>query len=85
MVKTTKMPIFSADFYNFPPKYLEISNKVITFAPVKKNNEIGALVQLVRIHACHAWGHGFESRTHRKNTRAVSKMFDAAVFFKNYQ
>ena len=22
----------------------------------------GALVQLVRIHACHAWGHGFESR-----------------------
>ena len=23
----------------------------------------GALVQLVRIHACHAWGHGFESRT----------------------
>ena len=28
----------------------------------------GALVQLVRIHACHAWGHGFESRTHRENT-----------------
>ena len=25
------------------------------------------LVQLVRIHACHAWGHGFESRTHRNN------------------
>ena len=35
----------------------------------------GALVQLVRIHACHAWGHGFESRTHRnqkqKNTEAI--------------
>ena len=30
--------------------------------PQKAN---GALVQLVRIHACHAWGHGFESRTHR--------------------
>ena len=29
----------------------------------------GALVQLVRIHACHAWGHGFESRTHRKATQ----------------
>ena len=27
----------------------------------------GVLVQLVRIHACHAWGHGFESRTHRNN------------------
>ena len=29
----------------------------------------GALVQLVRIHACHAWGHGFESRTHRSTKR----------------
>ena len=28
--------------------------------------EIGAVVQLVRIHACHAWGRGFESRPHRK-------------------
>ena len=41
-----------------------------TFAPAieKGCSEIllfGALVQLVRIHACHAWGHGFESRTHR--------------------
>ncbi len=32
-------------------------------AMIKKEN--GALVQLVRIHACHAWGHGFESRPHR--------------------
>ena len=31
-----------------------------------KSTHNGALVQLVRIHACHAWGHGFESRTHRK-------------------
>ena len=31
----------------------------------------GVLVQLVRIHACHAWGHGFESRTHRENLRAM--------------
>ena len=30
-----------------------------------KTKNTGALVQLVRIHACHAWGHGFESRTHR--------------------
>ena len=39
-----------------------------TFAPANKENQQGALVQLVRIHACHAWGHGFESRTHRKRS-----------------
>ena len=27
----------------------------------------GLVVQLVRIHACHAWGRGFESRPDRKN------------------
>ena len=26
----------------------------------------GSVVQLVRIHACHAWGRGFESRPDRK-------------------
>ena len=35
------------------------SREIVT---IKQN---GALVQLVRIHACHAWGHEFESRTHR--------------------
>ena len=48
-----------------------------TFAPAIERESvgretikiIGALVQLVRIHACHAWGHGFESRTHRKRFR----------------
>ncbi len=27
----------------------------------------GPVVQLVRIHACHAWGRGFESRPDRSN------------------
>ena len=31
----------------------------------------GALVQLVRIHACHAWGHEFEPRTHRHIAKSV--------------
>ena len=39
-----------------------------TFAPAIERESIGrkiigiigALVQLVRIHACHAWGHGFD-------------------------
>ena len=33
---------------------------------MKLRHKIGAVVQLVRIHACHAWGRGFESRPHRK-------------------
>ena len=44
-----------------------------TFAPAIERESvgretikiIGALVQLVRIHACHAWGHEFEPRAHR--------------------
>ena len=59
-----------------------------TFAPAIERESIGrkiikiigALVQLVRIHACHAWGHGFESRTHRtsqtKNPLVSSKLED---------
>ena len=59
-----------------------------TFAPAIERESvgretikiIGALVQLVRIHACHAWGHGFESRTHRtfqmKNPLVSSKSED---------
>ena len=53
-----------------------------TFAPAIEKEKaskraikiIGALVQLVRIHACHAWGHGFESRTHRKSFSDLSKL-----------
>ena len=30
------------------------------------NQNTGAVVQQVRIHACHAWGREFESRPHRR-------------------
>ena len=40
----------------------------------------GALVQLVRIHACHAWGHGFESRTHRERRALIQKRIRAFLF-----
>src|SRR5690554_7360613 len=35
------------------------------------NQYLGLVVQLVRIHACHAWGRGFESRPDRFNQRRV--------------
>ncbi len=56
-------------FKNKILKRLQNSKKHLPLQPQSrekaaiKNN--GALVQLVRIHACHAWGHEFESRTHR--------------------
>ncbi len=34
--------------------------------PLQSQSANGALVQLVRIRACHARGQGFESPTHRK-------------------
>ena len=68
-----------------------------TFAPAIERESvgretikiIGALVQLVRIHACHAWGHGFESRTHRlrkkteirKSKTISSKSVTLGIFF----
>ena len=57
-------------FRKFSPLNFEISIYCSTFALAKErwahfSPRNGALVQLVRIHACHAWGHGFESRTHR--------------------
>ena len=39
----------------------------------------GVLVQLVRMPACHAGGHGFESRTHRKQ-RLFLREASAAFF-----
>ena len=42
----------------------------------------GAVVQLVRIHACHAWGRGFESRPHRR-TR-VPIQYESGLFLFSY-
>ena len=36
------------------------------FEPLRPNNT-GLVVQLVRIHACHAWGREFESRPDRQH------------------
>ena len=48
-------------------KNLVISKKSSTFAPAFEKEQLsGAVVQLVRIPACHAVGREFESRPHRK-------------------
>ena len=56
----------------FFQKHLVISKKSSTFASAFEKEVIGAVVQLVRIHACHAWGRGFESRPHRKEDANAS-------------
>ena len=43
-----------------------------------RNTERGALVQLVRIRACHARGQGFESPTHR--LKRYPDLFDQGIF-----
>ena len=67
---------------NFFSKNLVGSEKVSNFAlangkqrqPLAKREQWnpGAVVQPVRIQACHAWGRGFESRPHRRGERRMS-------------
>ncbi len=45
------------------------------FSREKLKQKIGPVVQLVRIHACHAWGRGFESRPDRKKASGYSGAF----------
>ena len=51
-------------------KYLVNSKKSSTFAPAFEKKTTGAVVQLVRIPACHAVGREFESRPHRQEAEA---------------
>ena len=48
-------------------------------------NRQGAVVQLVRIPACHAVGREFESRPHRKNIRKGVFVFCAETESREYQ
>lgn len=48
------------------------------------NQHQGSVVQLVRIHACHAWGRGFESRPDRKKALEKSKAFCFLCFLMPY-
>ncbi len=52
--------------------YLHMSKKSSTFAPAFEKKTTGAVVQLVRIPACHAVGREFESRPHRQGRKPSS-------------
>ncbi len=47
-----------------------MSKKSSTFAPAFEKKTTGAVVQLVRIPACHAVGREFESRPHRRTSES---------------
>ena len=69
----TKNTLTSWSIKNFCKKKQEILctyKKTLYLCIAFREKHSGALVQLVRIHACHAWGHEFESRTHR-NIRPI--------------
>ena len=51
-------------------------HRIMRRSAVRPPTYIGALVQLVRIPACHAGGHGSESRTHRHNDMNLMKEND---------
>ena len=61
-------------------KYLVNSKKSSTFAPAFEKKTTGAVVQLVRIPACHAVGREFESRPHR----FFFKKRDGVFLFQKY-
>ena len=72
-IRTSKLAFFTSRNHRCNKKcsgmfvaFGKLSYLCIAFEKSRATKWIGALVQLVRIHACHAWGHGFESRTHRK-------------------
>lgn len=49
----------------FFQKTICVIQKAAYICTPKKTELNGVVVQLVRIHACHAWGRGFESRPFR--------------------
>ena len=56
---------------NFSQKtFADLKNRLIFALALKQ----GLVVQLVRIHACHAWGRGFESRPDRKIREAFREI-----------
>ena len=67
MDSTISFLVLSIIFMKKRNIYLVGKKNIVIFAPAIKTIGVfrGALVQLVRMPACHAGGHEFASRTHR--------------------
>ena len=67
MDSTISFLVLSIIFMKKRNIYLVGKKNIAIFAPAIKTIGVfrGAFVQLVRMPACHAGGHEFESRTHR--------------------
>jgi hypothetical protein len=76
------MPIFSNIFFNFSAEIFCYFEKYSYLCTRKQTKAVmlGALVQLVRMPACHAGGHESESRTHRNYLR-VLRQYVLRTFF----
>ena len=47
----------------------------VPLRPLFREKRAGPVVQLVRIHACHAWGREFESRPDRQQRESKAPFF----------
>ena len=57
-----------------PPNYCILKNNTYLCTRNRErlqDKSYGSVVQLVRIHACHAWGRGFESRPDRQKQKSL--------------
>ena len=70
--KTHKSAFFYENIWSYQKKAVPLHSLSKRKCGILKN---GAVVQLVRIHACHAWGRGFESRPHRKKEMQSASLF----------
>ena len=67
----SQVSFYSKFFENYFPKHLQVQKICVTLQRVwekhlTQNESPGAVVQLVRMRACHARGRGFEPHPHRR-------------------